>query len=52
MSKKLNTQEVENIRQAAIISSLEAALTNDRKYKPEVLEAGTNKCLKEILMNL
>ena len=40
MSKMLKTQELQNARQATVISRLEEALINDRKCKPEVLEAG------------
>ena len=51
MSKRLKTQELENARQAAIISHQgevinrlqEALISMNRKYKPEVLETGKNK---------
>ena len=42
MSERLERQELENTRQADIIARLEAALNNDRKWKPEVPEAGKN----------
>ena len=48
MSDRLATQEMELARQAAIISRLErAVMSNDRKWKPEVLETGKNKLLPE-----
>ena len=40
MSKMLKIQELENARQATVISRLKEALINDRKCKLEVLEAG------------
>ena len=37
----LKTQELENARQATVISRLEEArISNNRKCEPEVLEAG------------
>ena len=48
MSDRLATQEMELARQAAIISRLgRAVMSNDRKWKPEVLETGKNKLLPE-----
>ena len=46
MSDRLAMQEIKLAQQAAIISRLErAVMSNDRKWKPEVLETGKNKLL-------
>ena len=54
MSGKLKAHELEISRQAAVISQLcemisrlEALITPDRKYKPEVQEPGRNIWLLE-----
>ena len=60
MSKRLKTQELENIRQVTIISQqgevinrLEAVLmTSDQKCKPEVQETGEINCYQNFLCNI
>ena len=50
MSERLERQEIELARQAAIIdrqgeviNRFQEGLNNDRKWKPEVLDTGKNK---------
>ena len=48
--KRLETQELENTRQATVISKLEEALiSSDQKCKQEVQETGKNNSLLEFL---